>query len=135
LLGHKLTDVPGSSDYFLGGVTAYANEMKVRLADVPVNTLKKYGAVSAETASEMARGIREAAGSDIGLSTTGIAGPGGGSKAKPVGLVFIGISAPWEEKAERFLFTGERHAVKKKAAGAALDLLRLSLLKMEIKRT
>lgn len=131
LLGNKLTEVPGSSDYFLGGVTAYANEMKVRLVGVAKNTIATFGAVSAETALEMARGIRKSSGADIGLSTTGIAGPGGGSKAKPVGLVYIGLSSPWEEKTERFLFPGQRHAVKTKAAGAALNLLRLSLKDQE----
>lgn len=129
LLGHKLTDVPGSSEYFLGGITAYANEMKANLVGVAEKVLQKFGAVSAETALEMAEGVRQSAGADIGLSTTGIAGPTGGTTKKPVGLVFVGLSTTDENRTERFLFTGPRQAVKWKAAGAALNILRLYLLK------
>src|SRR3972149_4847309 len=93
LIGHRLTNVPGSSDYFLGGIIAYAYEAKERLLDVKHNTLYERGAVSAETALEMARGARKALGADIGLSVTGIAGPGGGVPGKPVGVGGIGRSA------------------------------------------
>ncbi len=123
LLGHRVTNVPGSSDYYLGSVTAYAYEAKERLLGVANETLVKYGAVSQETAMEMARGIRQALGADIGISVTGIAGPGGGMPGKPVGLVWIGFSAPRLEKAYRCLWGGNRVENKEASAQAALQLL------------
>lgn len=129
LLGNRLTEVPGSSQYFLGGVTVYANEMKVKLLGVREETLRKHGAVSEEVALEMVRDVRKTSGAEVGLSITGIAGPAGGTASKPVGLVYIGLSTPWEEKTESHMFTGPRQAVKQKAAGTALDLLRRSFLR------
>jgi PncC family amidohydrolase len=123
LIGHLLTNVPGSSTYYLGGVTSYANEAKVRLLGVNPGILVKFGAVSAETALEMARGIRITLEADIGISVTGIAGPTGGTAEKPVGTVWIGVSTAKEEYARHFLWLGNRLAIKKQSAKAALDLL------------
>lgn len=123
LIGHLLTNVAGSSTYYMGSVTAYAYEAKVRLLGVSWDTLEKFGAVSSETALEMARGIRIALAADVGISVTGIAGPSGSTPEKPVGTVWIGISTPNEEYARHFLWLGNRLAIKKQSAQAALDLL------------
>jgi nicotinamide-nucleotide amidase len=123
LIGHLLTNVAGSSTYYMGSVTAYANEAKERLLGVSGDILERYGAVSAETALEMARGIRLALAADVGISATGIAGPIGGSAEKPVGTVWIGVSSSDEEYARHFLWSGSRLAIKKKSAQAALHLL------------
>lgn len=92
LVGHRLTNVPGSSDYFLGGVISYANDAKVRLLGVRWDTLETFGAVSRETVLEMAHSVRQLLSADIGLSVSGIAGPGGGTPEKPLGLTWIGLS-------------------------------------------
>jgi len=123
LIGHRLTNVAGSSAYYMGSVTAYANEAKVRLLGVSRETLEKYGAVSSETVVEMARGIRLALGADIGISVSGIAGPDGGTPEKPVGTVWIGLSTPQGEYARHYLWSGDRLRVKEQSAQAALDLL------------
>jgi nicotinamide-nucleotide amidase len=123
LLSARLTEVSGSSDYYLSSVVAYSNEAKVRLLGVRRETLEKYGAVSEEVAIEMAEGVREAHGADIGVSCTGIAGPTGGSEEKPVGLVFIGICEGAGSEAKRFQFRGGRSQVRERAVQAALDLL------------
>jgi PncC family amidohydrolase len=123
LIGHLLTNVPGSSAYYMGSVTAYANEAKARLLGVSWDALEKYGAVSAETVVEMARGIRLALTSDIGISVSGIAGPTGGTPDKPVGTIWIGLSTPKEEYARHYLWSGDRLAIKKQSAQAALQLL------------
>lgn len=123
LVGHRLTNVAGSSTYYMGSVTAYAYEAKVRLLGVPWETLEKYGAVSSETAIEMARGVRTALAADIGLSVTGIAGPGGGTPEKPVGLTWIGLSSPSDEFARQFIWHGDRIENKEQSAGAVLQLL------------
>jgi len=123
LISHRLTNVPGSSDYFLGGVTAYAYEAKERLLGVDRLTLEKYGAVSREVAIEMARGVRVNLSADIGISVTGIAGPGGGTPDKPVGLAWIGFSCPDGEEAYRFIWQGDRLQVKEQSAEAALRIL------------
>ena len=123
LIGHLLTNVAGSSTYYMGSVTAYAYEAKVRLLQVSWDTLEKYGAVSSETVLEMARGVRIALAADIGVSVSGIAGPGGGTPGKPVGTVWIGLSSPKEEYARQYLWVGDRLAVKEKSAQAALKLL------------
>lgn len=129
LVGHLLTNVAGSSDYYLGSVTAYANEAKEKLLGVRCETLLQFGAVSAETAMEMARGARMALASDfapekmIGLSITGIAGPGGGMPGKPVGLTWFGLSAAGFEKAWKFIWEGDRLENKAKSAQMALQLL------------
>ena len=114
LVGHRITNVPGSSEYYLGSITAYAYEAKERLLGVNNATLVAYGAVSAETALEMARGARQALGADfgmdqmIGLSVTGIAGPGGGTPTKPVGLVWFGLSTPTGDWTWSHVWPGNR---------------------------
>ena len=123
LVGHLLTNVAGSSRYYMGGITAYANEAKVRLLGVSQVTLEKFGAVSSETVVEMAHGVRIALGADIGISGRGIAGPGGGTPEKPVGTVWIGLSSPQGEYSRHYLWSGDRLAVKEQSAQAALNLL------------
>jgi nicotinamide-nucleotide amidase len=120
LIGHRITNVPGSSDYFLSSVVAYSNESKVRLLDVPLDTLREHGAVSAPTAAAMAEGVRGAVGADIGLSVTGIAGPGGGTPTKPVGLVYLGRANGSETVTEELRLRGSRPMIKKRAAQLAL---------------
>jgi PncC family amidohydrolase len=127
LVGHRLTNVPGSSAYFLGGIIAYSYDAKERLLDVRHNTLYEHGAVSGETAVEMARGARQALGADIGVSVTGIAGPGGGLPGKPVGLVYIALSARDAERVERFVWMGDREENKLRSAEAALEMLKAYL--------
>ncbi len=124
LVGHRITEVPGSSAYFLGGIVAYAYDIKERLLGVKHNTLYDHGAVSAETATELARGARRALRADIGLSVTGIAGPTGGTADKPVGLVYIALSARDAERCERHVWESDRSGNKALSAEAALDLLR-----------
>jgi nicotinamide-nucleotide amidase len=123
LIAHRITDVPGSSNYFLGGVMAYSNSVKERLLGVKSETLEAVGAVSEEIAREMAQGASQNIGSDVGISVTCIAGPGGGTDVKPVGLTYIGASTPDGEWVERHLFQGDRKAIKESAANAALELL------------
>ncbi len=123
LIGHRLTNVPGSSEYFLGGVVAYSYDAKEHLLGVQHNTLYDHGAVSPETAIEMARGVRRALGADIGLSVTGIAGPGGGLPGKPVGLVYICLSARDLERVERFVWDKDRVGNKWASSEAALQML------------
>ena len=123
LTSHLITNVPGSSDYFLGGVAAYAYEAKEKLLNVHRETLMQHGAVSRETALEMARGARLALGADISASVTGIAGPGGGTPQKPVGLVWIGLSDSQGEWAYRYVFEGTRIENKTQAAHQVLRLL------------
>lgn len=123
LIGHRITNVAGSSTYYMGSVTAYAYEAKVRLLGVRWATLEKYGAVSKETVLEMAKGVRRALAADIGLSVSGIAGPGGGTPEKPVGLLWIGLSVASVDEAWRFVFPGDRMEVKSQSAEAALQLL------------
>jgi len=123
LIGHLLTNVAGSSKYYMGSIIAYANEAKVRLLGVSQKTLEKYGAVSSETVIEMARGMRIALGADIAISVSGIAGPGGGTPEKPVGTVWIGLSSAQEEYSRHYLWSGDRLAVKEQTAQAALYLL------------
>jgi PncC family amidohydrolase len=129
LVGHRITNIPGSSDYYLGSVTAYAYEAKERLLGVRHETLLQYGAVSQETALEMARGVRQALAPDfglhavIGISITGIAGPGGGMPNKPVGLVWIGMSTPDGDQAWENHWQGDRVENKSLSAEKALQLL------------
>lgn len=124
LVAHRLTNVPGSSNYVLGGIIAYSNEAKERLLGVRHTTLEEHGAVSGETAIEMARGARAALGADVGLSVTGIAGPGGGTPEKPVGLVYVALSAGDWEQVERLAWSGSREENKAQSAEAALVMLR-----------
>jgi len=123
LIGHTITDVPGSSEYYEGGIISYSNEMKMKFLGVKERTLKEYGAVSEQTAKEMAEGVRRATGADIGIATTGIAGPGGGTAEKPVGLVYIAISADGKTKVEKHLFKGNRWENKERTCRASLSLL------------
>jgi len=130
LIGHRITDIPGSSDYYLGSVTAYAYEAKRFLLNVRSESLIKFGAVSREIALEMAQGVRRVfAGEEIplqqviGISVTGIAGPGGGMPGKPVGLVWIGLSTPDGDWAWKFLWESDRVGNKMLSAGRALRLL------------
>jgi competence/damage-inducible protein CinA-like protein len=131
LISHRLTNVPGSSVYFERGVITYSNTSKTEILKVPNNLIESCGAVSQEVAEAMACGVREVSGADIGLSTTGIAGPSGGSLEKPVGLVWIGY-ADWQGAiARKFLFGDGRIRVKERASQAALDLIRKKLLSIE----
>jgi PncC family amidohydrolase len=123
LLGSRITDVPGSSEYFLASVVAYAYEAKAEILNVSWNTLNTKGAVSRETVLEMAHGIRHLMKADIAVSVSGIAGPGGGTPEKPVGTTWIGLAAEDGERAELFHFSGEREQNKISAADAALKLL------------
>ena len=112
LLSHVLTAVSGSSNYFIGGIVAYSNPIKEKFLGVKSETLLNFGAVSSQTAQEMANGIRHKFQTDIGLSTTGIAGPTGGTHEKPVGLVWIGISTPQKTTAYECHFNGNREGVQ-----------------------
>jgi PncC family amidohydrolase len=123
LIGDRITNVAGSSEYFLGGVIAYAYEVKVSLLGVSWDTLKEFGAVSREVVLDMARGARRAIEADVAVSVSGIAGPGGGTPEKPVGTVWVGVAGPGFERAEIFHFQGDREANKRQSAEAALSLL------------
>lgn len=129
LLGKRLTDVPGASACYVGGVVSYSNDVKQRLLGVRGDTLAQQGAVSEQTACQMAEGVRLATGADIGLSTTGVAGPDGGTDEKPVGLVYIGLSTAKGTRAIRILRTGwKRDRIRRWASSTALDLVRRELL-------
>jgi PncC family amidohydrolase len=123
LLGDRITGVPGSSAYYMGGVIAYANEVKENLLGVSKETMIAHGAVSEETALEMARGVRKALQADYGLSVTGVAGPGGGSPEKPVGLTWVGVSGPEGDRAAKFIYPGDRDQNKHAAVDSVLELL------------
>jgi len=123
LIGHRITGVPGSSDYFLGGIIAYANAVKTKLLGVSLDTLDVAGAVSRETVLEMAIGARRSLAADIAVSASGIAGPAGGTPSKPVGTVWIGLAAPDGAWARLFHFPGDRAYNQAAAADAALALL------------
>ena len=123
LVAHMLTNVSGSSEYFKGSVVAYSNEVKMKVLGVKEETLKKYGAVSEQTAKEMAYGVKKLLGVDIAVATTGIAGPTGGTPTKPVGLVYIGLATPDGIEARKFLFKGNRLQNKESFANAALSML------------
>jgi nicotinamide-nucleotide amidase len=124
LVAARLVTVPGASDVFRGGVVAYDNEVKSVLLGVRNETLAAHGAVSAETAAEMAAGARTSLGADVAVSTTGIAGPGGGTHEKPVGLVYLHASRPGGELGRKLNLPGDREAVRRRATAAALHLLR-----------
>lgn len=123
MLADHITNVPGSSEYFRGGVVAYAYEAKVALLKVSWDTLRAYGAVSQETVIEMARGARMALGADVAISVSGIAGPGGGMPGKPVGTTWIGLSTTEGDWARDFVWDGDRLQNKVLSAEAALQLL------------
>ncbi|MBN2408704.1 MAG: competence/damage-inducible protein A [Candidatus Aminicenantes bacterium] len=128
LIGHRLTNVPGSSAYFLEGVIAYHNAAKIDLSYVPARTIERHGAVSPQTALAMARGIRRRARSDFGLAVTGIAGPSGGTPDKPIGLVFVALAWRGGAEVRENLFLGTRDRIKIQSAQKALDMLRRRLL-------
>jgi nicotinamide-nucleotide amidase len=124
LVGARLTDVPGSSDVYLGGAVAYSDELKRSLLDVSDETLRAHGAVSKETAAEMAEGARVRLGADVGVAVTGVAGPGGGTPEKPVGLVYIHVEGPRGGMAWDGRLPGDREAVRSRATAMALHLVR-----------
>lgn len=123
LIADRITDVPGSSDYFIGGIVAYAYEAKVALLEVSWETLQAHGAVSRETVLEMARGARKALGVDIAVSVSGIAGPGGGLPDKPVGTTWFGLSTPKGEWARSFVWDRDRRGNKELSAEAAMQFV------------
>jgi nicotinamide-nucleotide amidase len=127
LIGHRLTNVPGSSEYFLGGMTVYSNAAKTKWLGVPEDALAESGAVSERTAAAMASGVRLAAGADFGLAVTGIAGPDGGTAEKPVGLVHAALAWDGGLETARSLFLGSRDLVKFQSSQMALDMLRRRL--------
>jgi nicotinamide-nucleotide amidase len=125
LIGHRLTQVAGSSAYLDRVLVCYSNEAKLELLDVSKAILARHGAVSSEVAAAMARGVRERSRADVGLSVTGIAGPGGGTAQKPVGLVYVGFDAVGTGVlAKEFRFHGPRDTIKMRASQAALNLVR-----------
>jgi nicotinamide-nucleotide amidase len=128
LIAQRLTSIRGSSKFFIEGVVAYANDAKTRRLGVEPMSLLEHGAVSAEVAEEMAQGIRERAGTDFGLSITGIAGPDGGSEEKPVGLVYIALADDAHVEHRKLMIPGDRHLIRWRASQAALDLLRRRLI-------
>lgn len=123
LVSAAITSVPGSSDVFLGGVVAYSNSVKETRLSVDPRLLEAHGAVSAEVAGAMAHGVRIKLGADYGISTTGIAGPGGGSEEKPVGLVFIGLEDDYGQDVQMLQLKGDRAQVRRSATEAVLQLL------------
>jgi nicotinamide-nucleotide amidase len=123
LLTHILTEVPGSSTYLLGGVVSYADRAKIELLGVDADHLGAHGAVSAQVAKAMAQGARERFGADLGVAITGIAGPDGGSDAKPVGLTYVAVADDAGVEVRRLQWSGERSANKRDSASAALELL------------
>ena len=128
LIGHRLTNVPGSSTYFLGGVISYSNDMKMKTLGVQVNTLQEFGAVSKQTAAEMAHGARDFFGSDLAIAVTGIAGPGGGTAEKPVGLVYITLVHNDTVWAKKFKFFTDRKLNNRLSSQVALNMVRIHLL-------
>jgi nicotinamide-nucleotide amidase len=129
LIANLLTDVPGSSDYFLFSAVTYANQAKMKILDVTADTLESNGAVSEQTAREMARGAKKVVDATYGLATSGIAGPGGGTDDKPVGTLCIGLATPLAARGHRFNFSDHNRRLNKQVfAIAALDLLRKELL-------
>jgi PncC family amidohydrolase len=123
LVADAITDVPGSSAYFVGGVVSYGNDAKIRLLGVPSEMLAAHGAVSAQVARAMAEGVRERFGSAIAASVTGVAGPDGGSDAKPVGLTYVAVADSEGVDVRRYLWTGDRLENKRSSAAAVLELL------------
>ena len=127
LLGNRITNVAGSSEYYLGGIVSYSDSAKMNLLGVSQETLKEFGAVSEETAQEMAAGARRVLQSDVGVSITGIAGPTGGTEDKPVGLVYIAVDVAGDVAVRKFVFSEDRRYNKELSAQAALNLVRMSM--------
>lgn len=125
LVMHRLTNIPGCSTYVLGGVVTYSNEMKEKLLGVRFETLRQYGAVSEQTAREMVEGVLRVYSADIGVSITGIAGPGGATPGKPVGLVYLAVAVPARSllRVERMQFSGDREMIKWLSANEALNMI------------
>ena len=128
LLGHLITETPGCSKYFMGGLITYSDDVKIEKLGLPKKELQKHGAVSEYTASLMARKVRRVFKTDIGIGITGIAGPDGGSKQKPVGLVYIAASTAPKITCKKYLFKGNRSSIKRQSARAALNLVRQELV-------
>ena len=122
LVAHLMTEVPGSSAYLRGGIVAYADDVKRSALGVPREVIAAHGAVSAQVALAMAEGVRRALGTDLAVAVTGVAGPDGGSEAKPVGLVYVAVAGLGAPDVRRFLWTGDRTANKRSSAEAAMDL-------------
>lgn len=131
LISDRITDVSGSSDYYEGGMITYSNESKMRYLGVPLSSILRYGAVSPQVAGKMAQGVRKAFGTTFGLSTTGIAGPTGGTKKKPVGLVFIGLAKERKVFVKKLNLKGNRREIKEKATEKALKYFYERLVEKE----
>ena len=131
LISHLITNIPGSSDYYKGSVTAYSNEAKIKVVGVKEDTIKRYGAVSPQVAEEMAQGGRKILAADICLADTGIAGPSGATPGKPVGLFYIGLSHQAGTRSQKHNFQGNREQNKRRAAEAALAWLKEYLMSLE----
>jgi len=128
LIGHCITTVPGSSAYYLGGVVVYSNSLKTTLLGVPETVIETYGPVSRETVSLMCTGIKKLTGADYVISVSGVAGPGGGSREKPVGLVYIGVAGSEAPLVTEHRFSGDREAVKNQVLTTALLELKKALI-------
>jgi nicotinamide-nucleotide amidase len=135
LISRRLTELAGSSNYFMEGAVTYSNEAKMRTLGVKEETLEKFGAVSSETAEEMARGMRERANTDYAISVTGVAGPDGGSEDKPVGTVWFGLADREKAKTIKVIFPGDRYLIRWRSSQMALDLLRRRLLQRAESKT
>jgi len=131
LIAERVTEVPGSSRYFIEGAVTYSNDAKVRTLGVRSETLEQFGAVSSQTAEEMAAGMRDRAGTDYAISVTGIAGPDGGTEEKPVGTVFLGLADADGTRSKKFTFPGDRYLIRWRTSQAALDLLRRRMIKKD----
>ena len=123
LVAHLITEVPGSSTYFLGGLVTYADDVKTALADVPLAVLEAHGAVSAQVAVAMAEGARRRIGVDVAVAVTGVAGPDGGTEAKPVGLTYVAVADRDGDAVRRLLWSADRASNKRSSAAAALSLV------------
>ena len=123
LVGHSLTSIAGSSGYYLGGIVSYSDAVKIEQLGVPAETIERHGAVSAQVAVAMAEGVRTALGSDLGVAVTGIAGPDGGTEAKPVGLTYVAVASASSHDVRRHVWDGDRGANKSRSAAAAMELL------------
>ena len=123
LICDRITDISGSSDYFMGGMVTYSNESKAKYLGIPLDFIKKYGAVSSPVAKRMAQGVRKAFGTTFGLSTTGVAGPTGGTKRAPVGRVFIGLANGRRTWVKKLDLKGSRRDIKKQSAERSLEFI------------
>lgn len=129
-IADRLTDIPGSSDYFKGSIVSYSNEVKIDIVGVKKETIDSFGVVSSQTALEMARGGKALLGADICVSDTGIAGPSGATPGKPVGLFYTGLAAEDASLTEEHMFSGDRDSNKREATEAALNMLKQHLLRL-----